>query len=230
MPRINTANCASSKAHLTAKLGFNLLGKQDIRQQLNSAYRMSIEKHNEEVKNNRYVLSKIINCVKFCGAFELALRGHDEGKHSLNPGVFKGLINFSAELDLALREHLQQATVFKGTSKDIQNDLLSCMLCVCQAHIKKEISASKFVSIISDETSDISNTYQMVAVFLQVESILNSRSLSLLSNDPNDLSPLTHLHFLIGKINRSLPDEDATSLKINRLSMYQHIQQIKQHT
>ncbi|KAK4879423.1 hypothetical protein RN001_007569 [Aquatica leii] len=155
----------SSKAHLTAKLGFNLLGKQDIRQQLNSAYRMSIEKHNEEVKNNRYVLSKIINCVKFCGAFELALLGHDEGKHSLNPGLFKGLINFSAELDLALREHLQQATVFKGTSKDIQNDLLNCMLCVCQAHIKKEISASKFVSIISDETSDISNTYQMVAVF-----------------------------------------------------------------
>lgn len=154
-----------SKAHLTAKLGFNLLGKQDIRQQLNRAYRLSIEKHNDQVKNNRYVLSKIINCIKFCGAFELALRGHDEQQNSLNPGIFKGLVNFSAELDFALRDHLQQATVFKGTSKEIQNDLLECMLSVCQAHIKEEISTSSFVSIISDETTDISNIFQMVIVY-----------------------------------------------------------------
>lgn len=118
---------------------------------------MSIEKHNEQVKNNKHVLSKIINCIKFCGSFELALRGHDEG--SLNPGIFKGLINFSAELDLALREHLQQATVFKGTSKDIQNDLLECMLSVRHRHIKEQIAASKFVSVISDETNDISNIF-----------------------------------------------------------------------
>ncbi|XP_072380630.1 zinc finger MYM-type protein 1-like [Diabrotica undecimpunctata] len=154
-----------SKSHISAKLGFNLLGKQDIRQQLNSAYRLNIAKHNEQIKNNRYVLSKIINCVKFCGAFELALRGHDERKDSINPGIFRGLINFSAELDLALKDHLQQATVFKGMSKDIQNDLLDCMLSVCQAHIKKEIAASKFVSIVSDETSDISNIFQMVIVY-----------------------------------------------------------------
>ncbi|XP_072377882.1 zinc finger MYM-type protein 1-like [Diabrotica undecimpunctata] len=154
-----------SKSHISAKLGFNLLGKQDIRQQLNSAYRLNISKHNEQIKNNRYVLSKIINCVKFCGAFELALRGHDERKDSINPGIFRGLINFSAELDLALKDHLQQATVFKGTSKDIQNDLLDCMLSVCQAHIKKEIAASKFVSIVSDETSEISNIFQMVIVY-----------------------------------------------------------------
>lgn len=155
----------SSKTHLSAKLGFNLLGKQDIRQQLNSAYRLNIEKHNEQVKKNRYILSKIINCIKFCGAFELALRGHYEGNDSINPGIFRGLINFSAELDLALRDHLDQSTVFKGTSKDIQNELLDCMLSVCHAHIKKEIAASKFVSVISDETSDISNIFQMVIVF-----------------------------------------------------------------
>ena len=149
----------SSKAHLSAKLRFNLLGIQDIRQQLNSAFRLSIEKHNEQVKKNRYVLFKIIDCIQFCGAFELAMHGHDEGDNSLNPGVFKGLINFSAELDLALREHLQQATVFKDTSKNIQNDLLECMLSVCQVHIKKEIVDSKFVSVMSDETSDISNIF-----------------------------------------------------------------------
>ncbi|CAG9832487.1 unnamed protein product [Diabrotica balteata] len=80
-----------SKSHISAKLGFNLLGKQDIRQQLNSAYRLNIAKHNEQIKNNSLI--------------------------------------------------------------------------VCQAHIKKEIAASKFVSIVSDGTSDISNIFQMVIVY-----------------------------------------------------------------
>lgn len=60
---------------------------------------------------------------------------------------------------------MNQSTLFNGTSKDIQNELLDCMLSVCYAHIKKEIAASKFVSVISDETSNISNIFQMVIVF-----------------------------------------------------------------
>lgn len=72
------------------------MGKQDIRQQLSNAFRLSIQKHNETVTNNRYILSKIIDCIKFCGAFELALRGHNEKSDSENPGIFRGLINFSS--------------------------------------------------------------------------------------------------------------------------------------
>jgi hypothetical protein len=67
----------NAQSHINAQLDFKLLGKQDIRQQLDSAYRRSIEQHNEQVRKNRYVLSKIINCIKFCGVFELALRGHE---------------------------------------------------------------------------------------------------------------------------------------------------------
>ncbi|KAJ4440322.1 hypothetical protein ANN_08461 [Periplaneta americana] len=52
--------------------------KVDIQQQLNSAYDLSINIHNEQILENRYVLSKIIvDCIKFCCAFQLALRGHD---------------------------------------------------------------------------------------------------------------------------------------------------------
>lgn len=40
--------------------------------QLDEGYRIGIRKHNEEVDKNRHILSKIIDCVKFCGAFELA--------------------------------------------------------------------------------------------------------------------------------------------------------------
>jgi len=55
--------------------------------------------------------------VKFCGAFELALRGHDETDSSENPGNFRGLVDFVASLDNVLEEHLKTAIVFKGTSK-----------------------------------------------------------------------------------------------------------------
>lgn len=54
------------------------MGKQDIQQQLSTAYRLGTDKHNDQVGKNRYVLSKIINCIKCCRAFKLALRGHDE--------------------------------------------------------------------------------------------------------------------------------------------------------
>ncbi|GBM41173.1 hypothetical protein AVEN_35745-1 [Araneus ventricosus] len=129
-----------SQSHLNSILEFNLLGKVNICQQLDIAFRSNVKRHNEKVTKNRYVPTKIIDCILFCGAFELALRGHDERDDSLNTGVFRVLINFSTELDSSLIDHLTSATVFKGTSKEIQNHLLDCMLTVCQNHIKNEIS------------------------------------------------------------------------------------------
>jgi hypothetical protein len=38
-----------------------------------------------------------MNCIRFCGAFELALRGHDEIIPSQNRGIFfGGLVDFVA--------------------------------------------------------------------------------------------------------------------------------------
>ncbi|KAL4088759.1 hypothetical protein QTP88_023843 [Uroleucon formosanum] len=154
-----------TQTHINAQLSLKLLGKQDIRQELSSAFRLNIQKYNEQVKENRYILSKIIDCIRFCGAFELALHGHGETADSVNPGVFKGLINFTAELDYALKTHLEKATVFKGISKEIQNDILDCTLTICQIQIKTEINQADFLSIIADETTDVSNYFQMSIVF-----------------------------------------------------------------
>ena len=87
-----------------------------------------MRKYNEEVDKNSHILSNIIDCVKFCGAFELALRGHDETASSNNP--VRGLVDLVVSLDGVLEEHLKTATVFKGTSKTVQNELLDCMLSV----------------------------------------------------------------------------------------------------
>jgi hypothetical protein len=76
------------------------------------------------VKQNRYILRKLIDAIKFCAAFELALRGHDEGVESNNPGIFRGLINLIAEVDDILKLHIDQSknTVFTGTDMDIDSN------------------------------------------------------------------------------------------------------------
>ena len=76
--------------------------------------------------------------MKFCGAFELALRGHDESENSDNPGIFRGLVDVVASLDSALKEHLESATVFKGTSKTVQNEL-DCMLAVVREKLLRDL-------------------------------------------------------------------------------------------
>ncbi|CAH1955259.1 unnamed protein product [Acanthoscelides obtectus] len=148
---------------------FSILGKLNIRTQLNSAYRNNLIKHNNQVDKNRYVLNKIINCIRFCGAFELALRGHDEKENSENRGIFKELVNFSAELDNELKVHIQSAKLFKGTSKTTQNELLECMLDVYHEEVKKEIANSPFVAVIADETTDVACEFQYLCKGQPVE-------------------------------------------------------------
>lgn len=89
-----------------------MLGNCNIAQ-IDDGYRASVRKHNELVDKNRYILSRIIDAVKFCGEFELALRGHDETENSSNPGVFNGLINYTATIDSVLKDHLQSTIIFK---------------------------------------------------------------------------------------------------------------------
>nr|CAH7736537.1 unnamed protein product [Callosobruchus chinensis] len=62
----------------------------------------------------------------------------------------------------------------------------------------------------------------------QIESILNSRPLCPMSEDPNDLSFLTPGHFLVGSRLDMLPEEDVTEIRSNRINKYQQILQISQ--
>lgn len=50
-------------------------------------------------------------------------------------------------------------------------------------------------------------TYEMFnTLIVQIESVLNSRPMTPLSSDPQDLSPLTPSHFLIGRTTNTVPD------------------------
>ncbi|XP_078533623.1 zinc finger MYM-type protein 1-like [Lissotriton helveticus] len=156
---------AHSKKHMENVTRLGMLGDAPIEQHISDAYRQTIQKHNQTVDRNRHILSKIIDCIRFCGAFELALRGHDESEGSTNPGIFMGLVDLVASLDKEMESHLASATVFKGTSKTIQNELLECMLEIMRSHIVQELQNTDFVAIQADDTTDVATQTQSVLVF-----------------------------------------------------------------
>ncbi|XP_036150741.1 uncharacterized protein LOC118648525 [Monomorium pharaonis] len=73
-------------------------------------------------------------------------------------------------------------------------------------------------------------TYEeMQTTLCEVEAILNSRPITALSADPNDLAYLTPGHFLIGTPMNSFPTPDLTDLSENRLVRWQRVEQLRQH-
>ncbi|XP_055543219.1 uncharacterized protein LOC129728788 [Wyeomyia smithii] len=69
----------------------------------------------------------------------------------------------------------------------------------------------------------------MATVLAEIEAAMNSRPLTPLTEDPNDLSILTPAHFLIGESLTALPAPDFSASPIGRLSHYQRLQQRVQH-
>jgi len=63
----------------------------------------------------------------------------------------------------------------------------------------------------------------------QVEAMLNSRPLTPLTDDPNDLSALTPGHFLIGRPLNALPYPDLGHVPISQLDRWQAVQCVSQH-
>ncbi|GBP64379.1 Zinc finger MYM-type protein 1 [Eumeta japonica] len=61
--------------------------------------------------------------------------------------------------------HRYENSVFSGLSSDIQNDLIKSIAQVIRDEIKSEINFAKFVSVIADETPDISHREQMSVIF-----------------------------------------------------------------
>lgn len=72
---------------------------------------------------------------------------------------------------------------------------------------------------ISDDTDYTWEQFESLLVF--VESIINSRPLTPVSEDPLDLEALTPAHFLIGTTAAMIPDDGLTHLRLNRLDRYQ---------
>ncbi|XP_076664989.1 uncharacterized protein LOC143367249 [Andrena cerasifolii] len=80
--------------------------------------------------------------------------------------------------------------------------------------------------IIAEQRMTFEELYTMLT---QIEACLNSRPLHPLSCDPNDLTPLTRGHFLIGDALTKTPQHDLLACRQNQFNRYQLIQQVVQH-
>lgn len=64
---------------------------------------------------------------------------------------------------------------------------------------------------------------EMITAVTQIESILNSRPLTQLTENADDLNALTPGHFIIGEPMFSIPEPDLTNLNVNRLNRLQEL-------
>lgn len=69
----------------------------------------------------------------------------------------------------------------------------------------------------------------MNTLIIQIEGCLNSRPLTQLTDDPEDLEPLTPGHFLTGSSLQYLPEPDFNQEPLNRLKRWQVVQRHLQH-
>ncbi|CAI9741255.1 finger MYM-type 1-like [Octopus vulgaris] len=67
-----------------------------------------------------------------------------------------------------MESHLDTASIFTGLSNRIQNDLIEAIHKVMLNEMQKEIDQAKFVSILVDETSDVSASSQLSTVLRYV--------------------------------------------------------------
>lgn len=155
----------SAKHHLLHSEAFHLLGKVRIEHALSEAARLQAIKHNDIVSSNRQYLRRLIQSVVFLSTQELAFRGHREDENSVNKGNYLQLLNLLAQNESIVRDHLQSSSLLKGTSPDIQNDLIEVTTIALNEKIKSELNEAPFVSIQADETLDVSCKSQMSIIF-----------------------------------------------------------------
>ena len=71
--------------------------------------------------------------------------------------------------------------------------------------------------------------FQLLTIFTEVESIVNSRPLTPTSDDVNDYSALTPNHFLLGRSNKNLPISDNFETNITSRKRWRQVQSLTNH-
>ena len=159
------------KSHLSAFKTWKTYGANvRVDSLLSQARRDEIQRHNEEVRQNREILKTVTEAVLYLSKQELAFRGHDESEDSLNKGNYRELLESFAKFDSVFERRLHGRLAeserggdgrFTGVSPEIQNDLISCLDSIIDDEIMKEINDCSFLSVQVDETSDVSTKEQI---------------------------------------------------------------------
>lgn len=118
--------------------------------------------HRKEKLLARDMLLKILSSVRYLARQGLALRKADDSESNLIQ-----LLQLRAEDDTRILNWLAKTTR-KYTSHENQNDMLNIMAQHVQRMILCDINQSPFITIMVDETTDISNKEQLTFVIRSV--------------------------------------------------------------
>jgi len=171
---------------LLSKLGFQI-GKKALkkfkRHQLSHSHRQAVDFIMNTTKNvgemvqkgyaeqkaeNHQILLTIFNCVRYLGRQGLALRGDfkDEEKGEIDSNLMQ-LLLLIAVYNPPISKWLKRSQN-RFTSPGIQNEMLSMMALSILREIRSKV-ADKWFTIMVDETTDLSNTEQMVFCLRHVD-------------------------------------------------------------
>ena len=122
------------------------------------------EQYGMEMAKNRRMLLKILNAIRFLARQALALRGHYDD----SDGNLYQLLKLQAGDHQELAEWLQRK-VSRYTSPEIQNDLIKVMATHVLRKISEKLHKSPFITIMVDETTDITNQEQVTVVMRRID-------------------------------------------------------------
>ena len=153
---------ALSKAHKEAVLKMVTFSSVNVAESLS----LTLKKEKYE---RRECLVKIISNIKFLARQGLPLRGHGDESNS----NFFQLMKLRAEDDAKITSWLERKTD-KYTSPEMQNEIIKTMAMQVLRHIVESIKSVPFLTIMIDETTDVSNKEQVVVCFRWVDAKLYS--------------------------------------------------------
>nr|CAI5850157.1 unnamed protein product [Callosobruchus analis] len=217
------SNCRNSKTPTTSYLSV-----EELSNSLSSAIKIS------QIQSFYEYYSNLLNCRKL-GAKSKVL--------SLNPFLDeKGVLRAGGRLSKPSDVFSDNSSNFVGAANDLRKFLTknSSSLIDSAAHIgirwcSIPVNSPNFGGLweagvksvkahLKRVTGETSFTYEdLSTLIIQIEGVLNSRPMSPVSPDPNDFTPLTPAHFLLGRSMQDIPEANFAPLPANRLSSYEFI-------
>lgn len=148
-----------TKNHMTNHTAYRLLGNMDMASALDEAGQREIQRHNQNASRYSKIMKHHIDVAVFLSAQGLAFRGHNESKDCSNRGNFLEMMDLLGDYSHDLQMFLEMERI-TYTSHEPQNQLIECIFEEVKSEIHNRMNKSKFISIMMDDTSDLSNTEQ----------------------------------------------------------------------
>ena len=144
--------------------------------------------HAKEKESNRTAFLKILKSIQYLARQGLPLRGAGDDSN----GNFVQLLNLMSEGSLMMKDWLKRKTN-TYTSHNIQNEIINLMAKQVLKEINVHLQQSPFLTLMLDETTDVSNKEQVVVVLRWVSSdlIVSEKFLGLHEAPSTDALTLT---------------------------------------